>query len=163
MSQSCTPYVSTRRAPTLEAGVLGRVTSGRACGGWEPDLDSQAAAGSGFGVDRGAVGVGDRLHDREPEPDPFDRGASVGVASLEGLEDAGELAGRYHGSGVRDREPGTASDGVCGGVESASGCVVTDGVLYQVRYEPLDQQWVTGCSGGFEPRGAPQCAMDVRS
>ena len=46
-------------------------------GGWEADLEFQAAAGSGFCVEDGVVGVGDRLHDREPEPDPVGKGAFV--------------------------------------------------------------------------------------
>ena len=56
-----------------------------------------------------------------------------------------------------------AGYGVRGDVEPASGEVVTDGVLYQVRDEALEEQWVAGCSGGFERRAAPQFAMVVRS
>ena len=66
-------------------------------GGWEAELDYEAAAGSGLCDDGGVVGVGDRLHDREAEPDPVGRGACVRAESLEGLEEAGELAGRITG------------------------------------------------------------------
>jgi hypothetical protein len=37
------------------------------------------------------------------------------------------------------------------------------GVLYQVRDEALDQQWVAGGSGGFERRAVPQCDRGMRS
>ena len=132
-------------------------------GGWEADLDSESAPGSGFCVDHGIVGVGDSLHDREPEPDPIGRGAFLRAASLEGLEEPGEFAGRDHGPGVRDHDGRVAGGGVRGDVEPASWHVVTDGVLYQVRDEALDQQRVAGCSGGLERRGAPELVMIVRS
>jgi hypothetical protein len=115
-------------------------------------------------VDDGVVGVGDRLHEREPEPDPdpdpVGSGTLVGAVSLERFEQAGELAGRDHGSGVRDREDGVAGGGVGGEVESACGGVVTDGVLDQVRDEPLDQQGLAGGAGGLECRSwRSQAAM----
>jgi len=72
------------------------------CGG-EGDLDCEAPADSGLCVDSRVVGVGDRVHDREAEPSPVGAGAGVRPESLERLEQAGELAGGNHRSGVRDR------------------------------------------------------------
>jgi hypothetical protein len=40
---------------------------------------------------------------------------------------------------------------------------VTDGVLYQVRDKPLDQQRVAGCAGGLERSGAPERGVIMRS
>ena len=120
----------------------------RSCFGGEVDVDSEAAAGSGLCGDGGVVGVGDRLYDGEAEPDPVGRGAWVRAESLERLEEAGELAGRDHGSGVRDREGGASCGGVRGDVEPAAGNVVTDGVRDQVRDEALDQLRVAGFRAG---------------
>jgi hypothetical protein len=107
--------------------------------------------------------VGDRLHDGEPEPDPIGTGAFLRAVSLEGLEQPGELAGRDHVPSVRDHDGRVATGGVRGDVEPACRHVVTNGVLYQVRDEALDQQRVAGCPGGLERRGAPEFAMIVRS
>ena len=45
----------------------------------------------------GVVGGGDRLYDREAEPEPVGGRVWVRAESLEGLEEAGELPGRITG------------------------------------------------------------------
>ena len=72
-----------RSVLALRGGRFGHVL------GWEVDFDSEAAAGSGVCGDGGIVGVGDRLHDREAEPDPVRGGVCVRAESLEGLEQGG--------------------------------------------------------------------------
>ena len=153
--------MSRPRSPLADSRVGGGRF--RPWGGWKADLDSESSPGSGLCIDDGTVGVGDRLHDREPEPGAIGRGTHVRAASLEGLEEARKLARRDHGPGVSDHDRRPAGDGVRGDVEPSLRHVVTDGVLDQVRDEALEQQRVAGRSGGLERRGAPEFGMMVRS
>jgi hypothetical protein len=129
----------------------------------ESHVDSQAAAGWGLGGDGGVVRVGDRLHDREAEPDSVRSLAWTSAESLEGLEEAGELAGGDHGSGVRDREPGASSDGVRGDFEPAVPDVVIGGVGDQIRDEALEKLRVAADPGRFEGCSAPESVTVVGS
>jgi len=116
----------------------------------EVDVDLQTSLDSCFGIEHRVVGIGDRLDDREPEPDPIGGGASVSLESLEGLKETGQLAARDHRARVRDREAGTSRGGVRVNLDVAARNVVTDGIHDQVCDEPVDQPRVAAGAGRLE-------------
>ena len=96
------------RAPDRRGGLLG--LSGSVLGLWlelarcgQADLELAALPRRAADARRPAVRVGDRAHQREPEPGPP---AAVGVsAGAEPVEDVGELARLDAAAGVADRDP----------------------------------------------------------
>src|SRR6266496_3540233 len=111
-------------------------------------FDVEATFGSGTWDERGAVGAGDGADDGQA------KSVSVGVSDalaaelLEGLEKTLDLAWWDHGSGVLHRNA-CLSCGRCRRyLDPASGRVVAQGVVHQVRHQARDQVRVTcrrGC------------------
>jgi hypothetical protein len=91
---------------SLAGAVSVRGPSVQGCG--EADVDLDAAAGPGSHGHQGAVCVGDRLHDREAEPDTPRGVCGMACEALEGLEETLKFAGRDQRTGVGDGENGTS-------------------------------------------------------
>src|SRR3954471_771985 len=116
----------------------------------ERDPDDEPAGRPGAQLDRAAVRLGDRAHDREPEPDAVAPRAAV--QALEGLEQRRQRVGRDHVPVVADLDGAEARR--AGGVDldRAALPVVPHGILDEVRDEALEQPPVAADGGRVEGR-----------
>ena len=105
----------------------------------------------------------DRTDDGEAEADTFAPGPAVRVESMEGLEQAPDLAARDRGAAVRHRENGSSRRGVGCDLDPAAGDVVPDRVRHQVGDETLDQVVVAGSLRRLEDEDAVELAQIVGS
>src|SRR5438045_9141641 len=105
----------------------------------EADLDAQASLGLRAALQVGAVGGGDRLDDREAEAGPVRARGAFRLESLEGLEEALDLAGRDHRPRVRDGAQRPSGSSAGRDLDAAVREIVLDRVVDEVRDEPLHE------------------------
>jgi L-lactate dehydrogenase complex protein LldG len=123
----------------------------------EADVDLETTAASDSRRDAGVVHVGDRLDDREPEPD------ATGGESLKRFEETLELAGRNQRTGVGDGKNSASGLGAGSDLEPAAGEVVPDRVRNEVGGESLEQLRVAARPRGLEHDDAFEPARVVTS
>lgn len=114
-------------------------------GSGKAHLDLEATSGSGGGYERGAVGGGDGLHDRQAESHTF---AAVGAEqseSLERLKESPHLLAGDLGAGIGHRDEGAAGTSAAENLDVAAGRVVVNGVVHEVDDEAFDK---TGIAKG---------------
>jgi hypothetical protein len=114
---------------------------------WKSDVDCEAAARARCRGDGGVVGIGDRLHDHEAEPNAV---AAPRSESLEWLEETLKVAGNDDGTRVRDGEMREPRLGTGRKVDPAAGHVVPDGIRDEIGNEALEQLRVAARESRFE-------------
>jgi hypothetical protein len=135
------------RVSTIRTGVRARdaISDSR-----EAHFDVEAASRLRVGSDRSAVGVGDGLHDGEPETDTVAAAGAVGAESLEGLEEPLDCRGRHDGSGVSHGNDGLSAAGLGRHVDVAVGHVVAGGVVHKIGDQPFDEAGIAKPGGRAE-------------
>src|SRR4051794_33256950 len=110
----------------------------------------EPARGAGMELDRAAVGLRHGTDDREPEAHAV--AAGTAVEALEGLEQRRNGRGRHDLAGVAHLDGAAAGDAPGAALTQPAVAVVADGVLDEVRDEPVEQPAVAADRGGLEGR-----------
>lgn len=85
------------------------------------------------------MGFGDVGDDGQAETQPVRAGGPVRASALERLEEAAELIWRHKGAGVGNGERRTRRAGCKLHLETSAGDVVADGVVDEVRHQPVEE------------------------
>ena len=102
---------------------------------------------------RSAGAVGDRGDDREADAVPFEIAVAALVRSApEGLEQLADVLGRNRWAAVGDAQGRGAGARLGAEVDPAAAQVVADGVVEEVRDQPLDEPRVAARRRGLERR-----------
>ena len=105
----------------------------------ERDFDGQPAVWARLGAQRGAMGGGDRVDDREAEPVPAGVVGAGSVKTLERLQQARHLLGGDRGAAVGDRQECVLVAGAGRDLDVSLGDVVADRVVEEVGDQALDE------------------------
>jgi hypothetical protein len=142
------------RARAQRCGLSSVLRTGRGVGR-KGDRDGEAAYGSREDVEAGSVGFGDVGNDGQAETETIRGGRPIRGAALEGLEQSTDLICCYQGSGVGHGERRFGGAGCELDLDTPACGVVTDGVVDEVRHQPVEEPGVPGHRGivesGVEP------------
>lgn len=118
----------------------------------EADLNVEAAGFAWLQVEASVVSIGDGLHNREAEAEAEAVMLACPVIgeALEWREETARLCRGYDRSGVRDLKHGVIPSGTDGNEDDAPRVVVVQGVVEEVRHQPLGKGGVPGEGGRVE-------------
>src|SRR5690625_1689318 len=99
-------------------------------------------------MERGAHGIGDVLHEGEPQSETCALSTCTGlVAAVERFDETGSFLGTERCPAVCDLDPRTALSGAGGDLNRAAVLVVADGVVDEIVDCERQQRRVSGANG----------------